>query len=653
MEPTKSILPSAAGKAADYRTLIGTAWSQLQTIAKSEERVDLTSSLEPAIHRFELGLFRLVVMGEIKKGKSSFVNALLGEPNLLPIASDVATSTVFKVLYGPEKRFKLFFLPDADTNRRAEPREIQASELRDYGTEDGNKGNKKRVDFIGIELPHPLLKEGLVIVDTPGVGGLFRAHRDITWRYAPNADAVCFVLDSTESVISKDEMAFLKELTQKVTRKIFFVQTKIDAADLEQWQGWDKRNREHLTKHLGIAPERLLYFPVSSKRKAVADKQQESAADEPSAKQKLLKHLERSGFPPVVKFLSQGLMKQKEKHLARLTAKQILTACDELDGQMREQLRIAQAQSKEELDKIAAELAEAEQKLPVWERETYPAELHRFSDGFSRLRLQTSGRLRGELDSAVPVGELINHLQVSMPDAQVLNQQAGEFQQNLLSRASEAVMIIEQEFNQQVIQQVEVTTARLAQGFRVSNPSMQVRPGGLVPIPVSDTLYMGFAAFEKVRYGMMGMGIGLGLASLVTVIFPPAAAIGTLLAVAAGFLGGKKGLEQLEEQKRAEAISKMQQKLTETMMRASSQAQQRFAEVSQQMEQFAQNTFAEAAKRARTDLEGRIRDVRVARARNDQDTQTKVKELQSRLRLLSATKEVLGPLIPSRTSVPK
>jgi hypothetical protein len=48
-----------------------------------------------------LGIFRLVVMGEIKKGKSSFINALTGTENLVPVHSDVATSTIFKIHYGP------------------------------------------------------------------------------------------------------------------------------------------------------------------------------------------------------------------------------------------------------------------------------------------------------------------------------------------------------------------------------------------------------------------------------------------------------------------------------------------------------------------------------------------------------------------------
>ena len=163
---------------------VANAWFRFQQVAIAAERGDLIAALKPVLERFQLGVFRLVVMGEIKKGKSSFINALLGEQGLLPTKTDVATSTVYKVLYGPEKKLKVFFQPDIDTGRRREPLEIREAELNDYGTEDGNPQNRKRVDFIGIEMPNPLLKEGLVLVDTPGVGGLFKAHRDITWRYA-------------------------------------------------------------------------------------------------------------------------------------------------------------------------------------------------------------------------------------------------------------------------------------------------------------------------------------------------------------------------------------------------------------------------------------------------------------------------------------
>ncbi len=200
------------------------------------------------LKQLNAGLFRLVIMGEIKKGKSSFINALLGQEGLLPTDSDIATSTVFKIIYGPERKFKVFLLPDAETGAVLKPLEIREDQVNEYGTESGNPNNKHRVDFIAIELPHPLLATGLVIVDTPGIGGLYKAHREVTWRYAPKADAILFVVDSVESPIGRDEVEFLKDLTSKFTKRVFFVQTKTDAVGKEQVDQWQQRNLQVIAR---------------------------------------------------------------------------------------------------------------------------------------------------------------------------------------------------------------------------------------------------------------------------------------------------------------------------------------------------------------------------------------------------------------------
>ena len=191
---------------------------------------DRDKRMQSLVGRLDSGVFRIVVMGEVKKGKSSFINALLGWPDLLPVDTDVATSTAYKILYGPTERITVFYLPaDEDPQAVSDPVEIPRERLSEFGTEAGNPGNDKRVDFIAIELPNTLLQEGVALVDTPGVGGLFKKHRDITFRFAPNADAVLFVMDSVECVISADEIRFLAEL-RKTTEQVIFLQTKTDMA---------------------------------------------------------------------------------------------------------------------------------------------------------------------------------------------------------------------------------------------------------------------------------------------------------------------------------------------------------------------------------------------------------------------------------------
>ena len=215
--------------------------------------------LEPLVKGVSANVFRLVVMGEVKKGKSSFINSLLGQVDLSPTEVDIATSTVYKFVNGPVERITEFFLTNDD---EPSTREITRDQIPEFGTEAGNPGNIKRVDFIAVELPHPLLAKGVAIVDTPGVGGLFRRHRDITFRYAPEADVVMFVVDSAEALISEDEKRFLKEL-QKHTQRIVFLQTKIDLAGTEQVLAWRKRNLEILAGTLNVKPEAI---PIFSRR---------------------------------------------------------------------------------------------------------------------------------------------------------------------------------------------------------------------------------------------------------------------------------------------------------------------------------------------------------------------------------------------------
>ena len=57
--------------------------------------------------------YEVVVCGEVKKGKSSFINALLGQ-RLLPVNSDVATAQVFRISDAPEESFRLVFTDGTD-----------------------------------------------------------------------------------------------------------------------------------------------------------------------------------------------------------------------------------------------------------------------------------------------------------------------------------------------------------------------------------------------------------------------------------------------------------------------------------------------------------------------------------------------------------
>ena len=192
---------------------------KLEEKLSGEKRV--TPELEQQLKLWGAGIFRLVVMGEIKKGKSSFINAMLGVENLVPVSSNVATSTIFKIRYGKERGYRVHFTAESNKNVL----DINETELTHYGTEDGNPANREQVDFIEVMCPSPLLKTGIVIIDTPGLGGLFKEHKKITYQYVPRADAVFFVTDSVESPIGELELEYLRDI-RSITSHLYFVQTK-------------------------------------------------------------------------------------------------------------------------------------------------------------------------------------------------------------------------------------------------------------------------------------------------------------------------------------------------------------------------------------------------------------------------------------------
>jgi ribosome biogenesis GTPase A len=106
-------------------------------------------------------LFNVVVVGEFKRGKTTFVNALLGA-DVLPVAVVPLTSIVTAVTWGEEARAEVSFL-DGRTES------VPVEGLSRYVTERGNPGNGLGVDRAVLYYPAEELRDGVFLVDTPGV----------------------------------------------------------------------------------------------------------------------------------------------------------------------------------------------------------------------------------------------------------------------------------------------------------------------------------------------------------------------------------------------------------------------------------------------------------------------------------------------------
>lgn len=380
---------------------------QMERLATLEERLTGNPPDQEFLKYAKItaaGIFRIVVMGEIKKGKSSFINALIGTENLVPVHSDVATSTVYKIHYGPEVKYTVYF--EAETGE--EKLVIHPSKVDEYGTEAGNPDNGKRVAYIRVESPAPILKNGLVIVDTPGVGGLFKKHREITWRHAPDADAVFFITESDGAPIGEDEMNFLKEL-KNITPLITFVQTKSSKVDGAARKSRMANNLSILRTQVGIEDKGLQYFIVDSKLKVEADQNRD--ADD----------LNDSGFAPLMSYLNNTLRKRQEIHIAQMAIRRTLARAAPLAQMLGSRKDVLDADTQEKRAAISREIELAQQRLYEWERESKPKIHEQFKRGMHALNqqalddltpLQPSGSIYSEFTQEIWNAVDVDHLKL-------------------------------------------------------------------------------------------------------------------------------------------------------------------------------------------------------------------------------------------------
>ena len=197
--------------------------------------------------------FHLVVLGAFKRGKSTLINALLGDP-ILPTAIIPLTSVVTILTYGERLTIEMRF-------HNGQRRQISQGELVEFITEKGNPGNRKGVQEVEITYPSDYLKEGVRIIDTPGVGSVYSHNTDVAYNYLPQVDAAIFVV-TVDPPLSAAEQEFLQDIREFV-HKIFFVLNKIDYVEAAERQEALDFTAQVLASNLAACP--VAVFPLSAK----------------------------------------------------------------------------------------------------------------------------------------------------------------------------------------------------------------------------------------------------------------------------------------------------------------------------------------------------------------------------------------------------
>lgn len=346
---------------------------QTKKLLSRQERQDLIPSIEQAENYLIQREQVVLACGEFKRGKSSLIGAMLEQTDICPVDIDIATAVVSIIRYGnTHKAFRYF----GEIGGK-EKEEIFFDQISAYAT--GRNVAQDNTWLLEIQVPCDLLKNGLVLIDTPGLGGLDPRHGFLTSYFMPQAHVVLFTVDAGEP-LSDAEITFLKEKVSGAATQIIIVLNKIDKVDSPETLITDIRNK--VGGALGNAGTDIQVIPVSSKLKIdyLRDKDEDD--------------LNESNLDALMSALSVALQKQ-EQALVRLSIQTSVGILNELRAPLIVQIQQAKnesAQDTGELQNRCKNEKERVQKLldpsALWRTE--------LSQKFSDLRMKISTSLKME-----------------------------------------------------------------------------------------------------------------------------------------------------------------------------------------------------------------------------------------------------------------
>jgi GTP-binding protein EngB required for normal cell division len=188
-------------------------------IVSLKRRIEVCESLLK-----ENPLIDVAILGQFKAGKSSFINSLV-DREILPVGVIPVTTVITRLQYGPQERSMITYI---DGTRS----EIGIEELGKFISEAQNPSNSKNVDIVDIELPALEAYPGLRLVDTPGLGSVFKYHKEVSENWLPEVGAAVLAI-SSDRPLSEHDLNLIADLSHH-TPMIIILLTKADLLTPDQ-----------------------------------------------------------------------------------------------------------------------------------------------------------------------------------------------------------------------------------------------------------------------------------------------------------------------------------------------------------------------------------------------------------------------------------
>jgi replication fork clamp-binding protein CrfC len=545
------------------------------------------------------GVFRLLVLGDMKRGKSTLLNALIGE-NVLPSDVNPCTALLTVLRYGTEKQVSVRF-NDGKSPQNLDFKSFKQNYTIDPAEAKQLEQEKKQafpdVDYAVVEYPLALLEQGVEIVDSPGLNDT-EARNELSLGYIHNCHAILFVMSASQPC-TLGERRYLENYLKNRGLSIFFLinawdrvrESLIDPDDVEELQAAEERLRRVFQSNLAaycqvdghdIYEERV--FEVSAIKALRQRLKDENAA------------LVGTGFPEFIGALNTFLTQERgiaELRQARTLARQATTKVREAIARRISLLEADASELKQRISSVEPEfkkLAEIRDRFQAEIKNTRDTKAQAIADSFRNYVLNLGNTFETDFLRYQPELNLWNFLNQGKREAFNAALQTA-FEQYVNDQLSEWSRSAEPEMNA-AFSQLSSSAAQYGAAYnQVTDSITEKLTGKKVIADAKDPLEDDSPGWAKWAMGLFSLSTGniagiamagagfdwksillnyftaIGISSIVVAAFPAAILIGpvglALLGLGIGVFQADRARQELVKITKQELIKHLPQVASE------------------------------------------------------------------------------------------
>lgn len=216
---------------------------KIEQVVTERGLVEFRSTITAITDRLEDQSLEIAVFGRVSAGKSSLLNAILGEA-ILPVGVTPITAVPTRIRYGETPQLTVWFA------EKRLPETLKVGQLAEVASEKGNPQNEKRVRRIVVDLPSPRLREGTTFVDTPGLGSLATSGASETLAYLPSCDLGLVLVDAG-STLTQEDLQTIQAL-EDASIPVQVLLSKADLLTLQEVEHLIRYVKENIRSHSGV-----------------------------------------------------------------------------------------------------------------------------------------------------------------------------------------------------------------------------------------------------------------------------------------------------------------------------------------------------------------------------------------------------------------